>query len=79
MAPAFGIRTRPTESGRLLQDEMAACQLRPEHIYRHRWRMGDMLVYDNTRFLRRREALAGARFLKATRLFADSGLFARPG
>jgi len=75
---AEGFEGMAEDAGRALRDELVGVQLRPENIYRHRWRMGDMLVYDNSQFLHRREASAGARFLKATRLFANPGLFAVP-
>ena len=33
--------------GRSLRERLLSYQLRPEHIYQHNWRMGDMLIYDN--------------------------------
>ena len=30
-----------------LLDELFAHQLRPEFIYRHRWRQGDLVIWDN--------------------------------
>ena len=64
--------------GQALRDELLSYQLRPEHIYRHDWRMGDMLIYDNAQLLHKRDAFEGIRFLKATRFFADADRFAVP-
>lgn len=49
-----------------------------ENIYRHEWRFGDLLLYDNAQFLHRRESFAGIRWLKATKIFAPVDHFAVP-
>lgn len=49
--------------------------VRPENIYSHRWRTGDLLIYDNTQVVHRREAFSGERWLKATKIFADISPF----
>lgn len=64
--------------GRALKEELLLCQFRPEHIYQHNWRMGDMLIYDNAHFLHRRDAFEGIRFHKATRLYLSPDRFAVP-
>jgi alpha-ketoglutarate-dependent taurine dioxygenase len=38
--------------------------------------MGDMVIYDNSQLLHRREAFSGMRWLKATRSYAPAGRFA---
>lgn len=63
---------------RTLKDELLLYQLRPEHIYQHKWRMGDMLIYDNAQLLHKRDAFEGIRFLKATRLYLSPDRFAVP-
>ena len=37
------------EESRPLLDTLFDIALRPEHIYRHRWRRGDVLLWDNRR------------------------------
>ena len=37
------------------------------HIYQHKWRMGDMLIYDNAQFLHKPDAYEGIRFLTLPR------------
>ena len=64
--------------GKALKEELLSYQLRPEHTYQHKWRMGDMLIYDNAQLLHKRDAYEGIRFLKATRLFLSPDRFAVP-
>ena len=52
--------------------------LKPEKIYRHQWRMGDLILYDNTQLIHRRESFEGIRWLKATKIFAPEKKFAIP-
>jgi taurine dioxygenase len=52
--------------------------LAQENIYRHSWRMGDLVIYDNTQLLHRREAFSGPRWLKGTKIFAPPNWFAVP-
>ena len=68
----------PETESRALLAELLAYTLKPEHIYRHAWRMGDMLLYDNAQLLHRREAFTGLRWLKATRVFVSPRRFAVP-
>lgn len=64
--------------GRTLLEKLLGCVLKPEHCYQHKWRMGDLLIYDNAQLLHRRDAFAGMRWLKATRVFASPERFAVP-
>ena len=75
---ARGFEGLGVEEGKALKDELLSYQFRPEHIYQHKWRMGDMLIYDNAQFLHKRDAYEGIRFLKATRLYLSPERFAVP-
>jgi len=65
-------------TGRALKRELLDLILNPQNIYRHDWRAGDLLVYDNTQVVHRREAFEGNRWLQGTKIFASSELFIRP-
>jgi len=43
----------PVEKGRALVRELTGFCVRPEHIYSHQWRAGDVLVWDNRSVLHR--------------------------
>ena len=43
----------PVEEGRALLEEIMELACRPEFIYRHDWRQGDLIVYDNRCLLHR--------------------------
>ena len=73
-----GFKDLEDAESKTLKDELLSYQLRPEHIYQHNWRMGDMLIYDNAQLLHKRDAFEGIRFLKATRLFLSPDRFAIP-
>jgi taurine dioxygenase len=47
--PGYTIRVMgvPESESRALLDELFAWQVRPEFHYRHRWRPGDVLIWDN--------------------------------
>ena len=75
---ARGFEGLEAKAGKGLKNELLSYQLRPEHIYQHEWRMGDMLIYDNAQLLHKRDAYEGIRFLKATRLYLSSKRFAVP-
>ena len=66
------------EAGERLKASALECILSPDNIYRHTWRAGDFIVYDNTQLLHRREAFSGSRWLKGTKIFAPSNWFAVP-
>ena len=44
---AAGIEGMPTEEGRRLIDELEKICNQPEYTYRHNWRAGDMVMFDN--------------------------------
>ena len=75
---ARGFEGLEDAEGKALKEELLTYQFRPEHIYQHKWRMGDMLIYDNAQLLHKRDAYEGIRFLKATRLFLSPDRFAVP-
>lgn len=66
------------DEGRALKQTILDCVLDEENIYRHEWRMGDLLLFDNAQLTHRREAFEGIRWLKATKIFAPRGKFAVP-
>ena len=43
----FGIMGWPEDEARVLLDRLLAHCLQAEHIYRHEWRVGDVLMWDN--------------------------------
>ncbi len=47
---------RPVEEGRALIQELMAFATRPEFIYRHKWRVGDVVIWDNLCTLHRATA-----------------------
>lgn len=63
------------ESDRLLE-ELYAAQVRPELVYRHRWRPGDALLWDNSCTLHRREPFSNdeIRFMRRTTIRAPEAL-----
>ena len=38
---------RPVEEGRTLIEELIAFATEPQFVYRHRWRVGDLVIWDN--------------------------------
>jgi alpha-ketoglutarate-dependent 2,4-dichlorophenoxyacetate dioxygenase len=37
----------PAEEGRALVDELITFATQPEFIYRHKWQVGDLVIWDN--------------------------------
>ncbi len=66
------------EQSQHLKHDLLARILRPENLYAHQWRAGDVVLYDNTQSLHRREAFTGLRFLKALKIYPDREYFAAP-
>jgi taurine dioxygenase len=64
--------------GQEIKQYLLGLVLAEENIYRHQWRFGDLLVFDNTQLTHRREAFEGNRWLKATKIFAPTDHFAVP-
>ena len=38
---------RPVEEGRALIEELIAFATQPQFVYRHRWTVGDLVIWDN--------------------------------
>ena len=74
----FGVEGMEAVEGRALLDELLAHNLREAHLYRHTWRVGDVVLYDNGQTLHRRDPFTGPRFMKATRVFLDPSEFPVP-
>jgi taurine dioxygenase len=66
----------PETEGSTLRSDLLARILRPDNIYAHEWRMGDLVIYDNSQLVHRRESFEGERWLKATKIFSPPELFA---
>ncbi len=58
-------------SGAALLDEIYAFATRPEFVYRHHWRVGDVVMWDNGFTMHRREPFdpAARRLMKRTTIF----------
>ncbi|NUU23525.1 MAG: TauD/TfdA family dioxygenase [Streptomycetaceae bacterium] len=52
-ATAGEVVGRPAEEGRALLDRLLAWSTRPQFTVRHRWRVGDLVIWDNTGMLHR--------------------------
>src|SRR3546814_14554451 len=52
-AHASHVVGRPIEEGRKLLNELLEFTTQPRFVYRHEWRQGDMLVWDNRCLLHR--------------------------
>lgn len=52
-AHASHIRDMPEEDGRALLAELLAFATRRDFVYRHHWRVGDLVIYDNRAVLHR--------------------------
>ena len=63
-----GIEGLPADEGRALLDEINAHAVRPEFVYEHRWRVGDLVMWDNGFLMHRRDPYdpAHRRYLKRT-------------
>jgi taurine dioxygenase len=68
------------KDGRELFDALMEHALRPENIYNHDWRNGDVLLWDNTRLLHKRGAFSGRipRLAKRTTVYMDATYFPVP-
>ncbi len=63
-----GVEGLPDAEGRALIEELQAHATQPPYVYRHGWRMGDLVMWDNGFLLHRRGVLdpAQPRLLKRT-------------
>lgn len=73
-----GIAGMDADAARALLEELLAHQLRPEHVYEHHWRPGDLMIYDNGQTLHRRDSFEGLRLMKGTRAFVSAREFTVP-
>jgi taurine dioxygenase len=66
-----GIDGMDEVSGAALLDEIYAFATRPEFVYRHHWRVGDVVMWDNGFTMHRREPFdpAARRLMKRTTIF----------
>jgi taurine dioxygenase len=44
----FGVTGMPEDEGRALVLELQAHITKPDNVYRHQWRPGDLIIWDNT-------------------------------
>lgn len=74
------IENMSEEDGRALFDALLEHALQPENVYSHAWRNGDILMWDNTRLLHRRDAFSGRvpRLAKRTTVYMDPDFFTVP-
>jgi alpha-ketoglutarate-dependent taurine dioxygenase len=66
------------EEGKALKAKLLERIIDKENIYSHVWKTGDLILYDNTQLLHRRDEFEGIRWLKATKIFAHKEKFAVP-
>jgi taurine dioxygenase len=67
----IGVEGMDDVSGSALLDEIYARATRPEFVYRHRWQVGDIVMWDNGLTMHRREPFdpAARRLMKRTTIF----------
>ncbi|MEM7021893.1 MAG: TauD/TfdA family dioxygenase [Pseudomonadota bacterium] len=73
-----GIEGMADDESKARLEEILEHQLRPEHIYEHDWRVGDLMIYDNGQTLHRRDSFDGLRLMKGTRAFVSAEDFPVP-
>jgi taurine dioxygenase len=76
----YAIEGLPAERGDALLRELKAHAVRAEFTHTHQWRMGDVMMWDNSRLLHRRDPFDARmpRFMKRTTVFLDPKLFPVP-
>ncbi|HEV2335003.1 MAG TPA: TauD/TfdA family dioxygenase [Stellaceae bacterium] len=69
----IGIAGMDEAAGATLLDEIYEAATRPEHIYAHRWQVGDLLLWDNGFTMHRREPFdpTARRLMKRTTMILD--------
>jgi len=69
----IGIAGMEAAAGAALLDEIYEAATRPEHVYTHRWQVGDLLLWDNGFTMHRREPFdpAARRLMKRTTMILD--------
>jgi taurine dioxygenase len=67
----IGIAGMDAASGAALLDEIYSFATRPEFVYRHKWRVGDVVMWDNGSTMHRREPFdpTARRLMKRTTIF----------
>jgi alpha-ketoglutarate-dependent taurine dioxygenase len=73
---AAGVEGMDPQAGRTLIDRLQAFATQPQYIYRHEWRMGDLLIWDNTGVMHRVEPYPpeSGRLLHRTTLVGEEAL-----
>jgi alpha-ketoglutarate-dependent taurine dioxygenase len=73
---ATSIEGMSLEQGRSLIDKLQEWASRPQYVYRHSWRMGDLLIWDNTGVMHRVDPypLESGRMLHRTTLVGEEAL-----
>jgi len=63
-----GIGGLEKEAGRALLAELTDAATQPEYVYAHKWRIGDVVIWDNGFLLHKRQAFekSGNRLMKHT-------------
>lgn len=76
----FGISHMDPERGEALLKELKAHMSRDEFVYKHRWRVGDVMMWDNSRLQHRRDPYDAAlpRLAKRTTIFLPPEQFPVP-
>jgi taurine dioxygenase len=69
---------KPTTAGPGLKKYLLEKILTRENIISHSWRSGDLILYDNSQLLHRREAFSGIRFLKALKIYPNGKYISAP-
>lgn len=80
ISTAYGVEGMDEMESRLLLDELASVMTRPEFIFTHEWRPGDVMLWDNARLCHRRESFDGRhpRLAKRVSVFLDRTAFPCP-
>ena len=65
---------------RSLLEELASVMTRPEFVFTHEWRPGDVMMWDNARLCHRRDSFdkRHPRLAKRVSIFLDRDAFPRP-
>jgi alpha-ketoglutarate-dependent taurine dioxygenase len=73
---ATSIEDMDTVESRALIDRLQEWASRPQYIYRHKWKLGDLLIWDNTGVMHRVEPypIDGQRMLSRTTLIGEEAL-----
>ncbi|PHM33230.1 TauD/TfdA dioxygenase family protein [Xenorhabdus innexi] len=61
----------PLTNSDKVKEEILQRILSTENIYSHVWSDGDLILYDNSQLLHRRECFNGDRFIKALKIYPD--------